>query len=76
MARDTVKAVRYTCDGCGTTFMYDTDVELADVNGYHGNAVTYVYPTGGQACKNWFACTSKCIGTAVESAIQRENENG
>lgn len=61
--------MRYTCDGCGKWWLHVTDADDVAL-GYHGN-VMHHYETGGISA-TWYACSQRCIETAVVTALERE----
>lgn len=70
MAKEEIKAVVYTCDGCGKRTM----VEEGDLPpGFHGKAFE-ISDTGGSANVIWFACRKVHITPAVAAAIKRSYE--
>lgn len=67
MAKEEVKAVVYTCDGCGKRTM----VEEGDLPfGFHGKAFE-IGDWGGGPNALWYACRDAHIKAAVKAALER-----
>lgn len=71
--KEPVKAVRYTCDGCGVEHLIANDRDNEPPLGFHGEGVGWIHPGGGWGCTSWYACSEECIGPAVVAAITRES---
>jgi hypothetical protein len=67
MSQEDVKATRYTCDGCGKSFLADVEID-GPAEGFHGS-VMCVDASGGFG-GDWFACTRACIRNAVIAAVE------
>ena len=62
--KETVKADRYTCDGCGDVDLVEPGEELP--GGYHGSHM-HIHGTGGDGGQ-WFACSRKCLLNAIDNS--------
>ena len=65
MATEEIKAIQYTCDGCGSINIV---VDSMEILGYTGS-VLWQYETGGHAAE-WYACKPTCIKNAVTNALR------
>ena len=69
MAIREVTLTEYTCDGCGVVRLGTLG---EDVIGIAGTAMAH--DTGGGHGADWFACSRRCVGTAVDNALNRALE--
>lgn len=70
--KDTINVVAFVCDGCHKRKIVEQP-EYA--YGYHGT-VAHIHEHGGSAPVEFYACSTRCIGKAVQNAIEAsENEN-
>lgn len=69
MTSKDVKAVEWTCDGCGRTVLMQEHEGIPD--GFHGT-VTETGSWGGGPSATWWACKATHIAKAVTSALDRE----
>lgn len=70
MASEKVDAERFTCDGCGKSFLLEED-DLP--HGFHGR-VYEIAEWGGGPEVFWFACKAACIRSAVLTVLKQERE--
>lgn len=68
MAMVEVKALEYTCDGCGSIQVV---IDSMEILGYTGN-VFWQYKTGGHAA-DWFACKPSCLPRAITNALRDQD---
>jgi hypothetical protein len=64
VAKEEVKAERYTCDGCGSVHLILTGEELP--YGWHGSHMN-IGNWGGNG-GTWFACKRGCILKAMDAS--------
>ena len=69
MSSERVDAQRFMCDGCGRMFLVDVELD-GPPDGYHGE-VSRVDVSGAWG-GSWFACSRKCIRSAVLTAVDRD----
>lgn len=69
MAIREVTLTEYTCDGCGDTKLGELG---DDVFGIVGRATAH--DTGGGHGADWFACSRRCVGAAVNASLDRALE--
>jgi hypothetical protein len=68
--KDTIKVVAFVCDGCRKRKIVESP---EDAYGYHG-WVAHVWEDGGSGDVEFYACSTRCIGKAVQNAIKSGNE--
>lgn len=67
MTQREVKAVEFTCDGCGRIELVVDDFEILGLTG----TVCEQTETGGSGTIPWFACKRSCVAKAVANAIDQ-----
>lgn len=61
-----VQAIEYECDACGKVLLV-----VGEPEGLTG-VVVETTRAGGSGTVEWFACERKCVGKAVETALDKK----
>jgi len=66
-----VKVRRYTCDACGKVenVLVEPGVTEEENSGFSGHTKQTGLGVAGAVASDWWACSAKCIGKAVENAL-------
>jgi hypothetical protein len=69
--KDSINVTAFVCDGCRKRKIVES---AEDAHGYHGD-VAHVHEGGGTGRVEFYACSNRCIGKAVQNAIAASEED-